>query len=508
MAAEPLTHEEYQHLIRASHVYSGALRTPLDQAPHLSNLCGNTVWLKREDLQPIFSFKLRGAFNFMASLPQKQLAKGVVAASAGNHAQGVALSAKKLQTKAVIVVPIGTPEIKQTAIKALGAELILHGDTYMEAEQHARSVGEERSLVFVHPYDDPKVIAGQGTVGLEMAEQCPVEPDAVFAPIGGGGLIAGIALAVKQAWPNTKVIGVEPDDACAMKLSMESGQRVVLDRVGLLADGVAVKQVGEETFRLCKDLVDEVITVNGDEICAAVKQIFEGRRAIAEPAGALAWAGIHKWAQVNGESGKNLVGVLSGANTGFDRLRYIGERALIGEGHEGVLAIIIPERAGAFRELSRLFGSHSVTEFNYRMGDPNKAVVYAGIEIRERSELDEIIKALRANGYETHDLTDDEIAKTHVRHMVGGRAPLADGERIFHFDFPEKPNALGHFLDHLEGWSISCFHYRSHGSEIGRVLAGFINTPGSQGSLDELLETVHYPATEVTDDPSIKLFLQ
>jgi threonine dehydratase len=504
-----ISRSEYQHLIRASHVYSGAVRTPLDKAPHLSELCGAAVWLKREDLQPIFSFKLRGAFNYMASLPQKELVKGVAAASAGNHAQGVALSAKILETHAVIVVPLATPEIKQKAIRDLGSELICHGDTFGEAYEHARALAHERGLTFVHPYDEPLVIAGQGTIGLELLDQCRQQPDAVFVPVGGGGLISGIGLAIKDRWPETKLIGVEPKGACAMKQSLAQGKRILLDQVDMLADGVAVKQVGEETLRLCTDLIDEIVLVDGDEICAGVKQIFEDRRAVTEPSGALAWAGMKKWCAENDAVGKNLVAILSGANTGFDRLRYIAERAQIGEEHEGVLAISIPEKPGAFRTLCAHLGSHNITEFNYRMGEAEKAVVYAGIAIKERSELSEVAAQLKQKGYGSVDLTDDDIAKTHIRHMVGGRTTAAEGERVFHFHFPERQGALSHFLNHLpENWSITLFHYRCHGSVRARVLAGILTPDGMNDRLNEFLDEVHFPVKEVTSDPAIRLFLQ
>ncbi len=499
--------EDYLRRIRSSSVYNVAIKTSLEYAPLLSNLTGNRVWLKREDQQPVFSFKLRGAYNMMSRLTGDQLAKGVIAASAGNHAQGVGLAAKMLDAPAVIVVPRTTPEIKQNAIKALGAELVLFGDAYDDAYLHARQLEEERGLTFVHPYDHPDVIAGQGTVGLELHEQAVGGLDAVFVPVGGGGLISGIALAIKSLRPNVKIIGVEPEDCDAMRRSLEAGKRITMARVGALADGVAVRTVGEETFRICQELVDEVITVSNDEICGAVKEVFEDRRAVLEPAGALSYAGLKKWSE--GKRGLDLVAILSGANLNFDRLRYIAERAQVGERREGILAIDIPERPGSFRQLCSVLGERNVTEFNYRMGDPSRAIVFAGVQIKDADELHSVIENLKANGYETQDLTDDEMAKAHVRHMVGGRSAYATDERLFHFDFPERAGALSAFLDRLAGsWNISLFHYRNHGSDRGRALVGIQAPPESADELRALLDTVNVDWTEETDNPSLRLFLR
>jgi threonine dehydratase len=500
--------EEYLRRMRSSAVYNVAIRSALDFCPVLSRRLGNRVFLKREDQQAVFSFKLRGAYNFMARLGGEALSRGVVAASAGNHAQGVALAAQHLGCHATIVIPQTAPEIKQEAIRRLGAELVLHGDAYDDAYTFARDLATREGLTFVHPYDDPDVIAGQGTIGLEIDEQYREPIDAVFVPVGGGGLIAGIALAIKQLRPSTRVIGVEPEDSDAMYRSLASGHRVTLKRVGVFADGVAVKAPGEETFRIAQDWVDEVVVVSNDAICGAVKEIFEDRRAVLEPAGALAFAGLRAYAERCESRDQTFVAIASGANLNFDRLRTIAERAQIGEHHEAIFAVNIPERPGAFRQLCAALGSRNVTEFNYRMGDPSLAVVFVGVQVRDLDERGCLVRELRSQGYETLDLTDDEIAKTHIRHMVGGRCPDAAHERIFHFDFPERAGALNQFLEKLGGgWNISLFHYRNHGSERGRVLCGVQVPPATAGDFARFLSDVGYDFAEQTESAALALFM-
>ncbi|MFQ3587182.1 MAG: threonine ammonia-lyase, biosynthetic [Fimbriimonadaceae bacterium] len=502
------TAEEYLRRIIASRVYDVAVETPLELAPLLSERTGNRVWLKREDRQPVFSFKLRGAYEFMVRQPRESLARGVIAASAGNHAQGVALAARKIRVPATIVVPQTTPKIKIDAICELGAELVQFGDSYDDAYRRARELEEERDLLFVHPYDDPWVIAGQGTIGVEIYRQHPDPIDAVFVAVGGGGLIAGIALGLKQLMPDAKVIGVEPDDCDAMHRSLRAGKRVKLDRIGMLADGVAVKQVGEETFRIARDWVDDIVVVSNDEICGAVKEVFEDRRAVLEPAGALAYAGLKRWAAQSRTTDRELVAIACGANLNFDRLRYIAERAQVGEHREGLLAITIPERPGSFRTLCAALGPRLITEFNYRMGDPDLARVFVGVAVRDDTELADLVARLRRDGYETIDLTGDEVAKNHVRHMVGGRSPNASNERLFHFGFPERVGALAEFLDRLAGtWNISLFHYRNVGADRGRALVGIQVPPEAGAAFSEFLASVGSEWTEETDNAAIRMFL-
>jgi threonine dehydratase len=504
----PHTPAEYLDAIKSSPVYDVAVKTPLEYAPGLSRLTHNRVWLKREDRQPVFSFKIRGAYAYMARLSRAALHQGVIAASAGNHAQGVALAANRLGARATIVVPRTTPSVKTEAITALGAELVLFGDNYDEAFGHAKALERSRGLTFVHPYDQPEVIAGQGTVGLEIAEQA-ANVDAVFVAVGGGGLIAGVALALKQLRPGVKVIGVEPDDSDAMHRSLQTGQRVTLDKVGLLADGVAVRTVGEETFRIAQNWVDEVIIVSNDAICAAVKEIFEDRRAVLEPSGALAFAGLKAYVEREKCENQDLVAIACGANLNFDRLRYVAERAQVGQRREGVLAVTIPERPGSFRTFCQAIGERNITEFNYRLGNPNQAHVFVGVAIQDTNELDHLVNHLEASGYKTLDLTGDELATTHLRHMVGGRSPQAENERLFHFDFPERAGALGRFLDTLGGrFNISLFHYRNHGSDRGRVLVGFQVPLEETGAFEEFLSVVGYASSEVTLNPGLALFLQ
>ena len=470
--------------ILTSRVYDVARETPLDPAPRLSRRFGNEILLKREDLQPIFSFKIRGAYNRMARLSPEERSRGAIAASAGNHAQGVAYSAGRLGIRAVIVMPRTTPEIKIEAVKALGAEVVLAGDRYSEAQQHAETLAAEAGLVFIHPFDDPVVIAGQGTVGVEMLRQCP-DLDAVFVPVGGGGLIAGIGAYIKAVRPDVDVIGVEPVDADAMAQSMMAGERVRLDDVGLFADGVAVQQVGAATFPIVRATVRTIVRVDNDEICAAIKDIFDDTRTIAEPAGALAVAGLKSYVESQRVQGQRLGAVLSGANMNFDRLRFVAERAELGEGREALLAVTIPERPGAFRAFCAALGARVVTEFNYRLSGREQAQIFVGVATRSHGEGEAIASRLRDLGYETADLSGNEMAKLHVRHMVGGRAPGVASERVCRFEFPERPGALLQFLDAVGGrWNISLFHYRNHGADFGRVLAAF-EVPDAEGSAFE-----------------------
>ncbi len=500
--------DNYLKKILTARVYDVARETPLEHAPLLSRRTGNEVWVKREDEQPVFSFKCRGAYNKMAHLTARELKRGVIAASAGNHAQGVALAARRLATRAVIVMPRTTPQIKVDAVRNLGGEVVLHGDNYDAAYAHARIVARRRRLTFVHPYDDPLVIAGQGTIGLEIAKQHPGPLDAVFVPVGGGGLIAGIAAYLKQLRPEVKIIGVEPEDADAMARSLAAGRRVVLEHVGIFADGVAVRNVGAETFRLCRQYVDDMVIVSNDEICAAIKDIFEDRRSILEPAGALAYAGLKRYAQEQRLRKRVLVTIASGANVNFDRLRYVAERAEIGERREAIFAVTIPERPGALKRFCRILGDHSITEFNYRFADPKAAHIFVGIQVREAERIDRLATTLRRHGYATLDMTDNEMAKLHIRHMVGGRAPNAHDEIIYRFEFPERPGALMEFLSKMGGgWNISLFHYRSHGADFGRVLVGMQVPPRDKAKFHRFLDTLGYEYVEETGNPAYQLFL-
>ncbi|HEY6242273.1 MAG TPA: threonine ammonia-lyase, biosynthetic [Burkholderiales bacterium] len=507
---------DYLERILKARVYDVAVETPLEVAPNLSARLGNRVLLKREDMQPVFSFKCRGAYNKMANLPAAALARGVIASSAGNHAQGVALAAQKLGCAAVIVMPSTTPKIKVDAVKARGAEVHLHGDTYDEAYAEARRLERSRKLAFVHPYDDPEVIAGQGTIGMEILRQTAQPLHAVFVPVGGGGLIAGIASYIKRLRPSVKVIGVEPLDADAMARSLKAGRRVTLDHVGLFADGVAVKRVGEETFRLCRELIDGMILVGTDQICAAIKDVFEDTRTVLEPAGALAVAGAKTYVERAGIRGKRLVAVASGANTNFDRLRFVAERAEVGEQHEAILAVTIPERPGSFRRFCATLGSRSITEFNYRIADPREAHVFAGVEVHNRDEIARIVKALEREGLKTLDLSDDEMAKLHVRHMVGGHAPAgirksmrgAPDELLYRFEFPERPGALMKFLSAMRSdWNISLFHYRNQGSDYGRVLVGMQVPRHEMREFRGFLTKLGYPYVDESRNPAYRLFL-
>jgi threonine dehydratase len=501
--------QRYIERILKARVYDVAHETALDPAPLLSSRTRNRVLLKREDLQPVFSFKLRGAYNKIAGLAPESLKRGVIAASAGNHAQGVALAARRLAIKGLIVMPKTTPDIKVAAVRRLGAEIVLHGNTYDEAHQHAVRLAAESGFTFIHPYDDPDVIAGQGTIAMEILRQHSGGLHAIFVPVGGGGLIAGIAAYVKYLYPEIRVVGVEPDDAPSLYRALEAGTRVELDQVGIFADGVAVRQVGAEPFRIAQRCVDEVILVSTDEICAAIKDIFDDTRSIAEPAGALAVAGLKRYVQRERLQGQTLVAIDSGANTNFDRLRYIAERAELGERREALLAATIPERPGSFREFCHAIGPRGITEFNYRYGHPDQAHVFAGIQLRGGDpEKDALVAQLRARGYPVLDMTDDEIAKVHVRYMVGGHAAGVAHELVYRFEFPERPGALLRFLTHMgQQWNISMFHYRNHGDAYGRVLVGIQIPPRERQEFQVFLDGLGYSYCEETDNPAYRLFL-
>lgn len=480
----------------------------MELAPAISARTGNQVWLKREDEQPVFSFKIRGAYNKMAGLPKAALAKGVICSSAGNHAQGVALAARTLGCKATIVMPKTTPEIKVRSVKGFGGKVVLHGDNYDDAQDHAHRLEEERGFTFIHPYDDPEVIAGQGTIGFEILKQMTGQLDAVFVPVGGGGLISGIALYIKSLRPDVKVIGVEPEDADAMVRSLEKGSRIKLDQVGIFADGVAVRQVGKETFKIVKEYVDDMIVVSNDEICAAIKDIFEDRRSILEPAGALATAGLKRYVEQHRWQNKSLVAIASGANVNFDRLRHVSERAEIGERREVVLAVTIPEKPGSFKKFCSLVGNHGITEFNYRYANDTAAHVFVGLQMADNKEAQKVISKLKKNSYGVLDMTDNEMAKLHIRHLVGGHASGADNEILYRFEFPERPGALMNFLNKMGNrWNISLFHYRNHGADFGRVLVGMQVPKTDTTAFREFLKQLGYVYKEETDNPAYKLFL-
>jgi threonine dehydratase len=498
---------DYLERILKARVYDVAIESPLEPAPALSKRLGNRLLLKREDLQPVFSFKLRGAYNKMTGLAPARLKKGVITASAGNHAQGVALAAQRLGCRAVIVMPVTTPRIKVEAVAARGAEVVLHGDSYAEACVYAVGLQRKHGLAFVHPYDDPEVIAGQGTIGLEILRQHTAPIEAIFVPIGGGGLISGIAAYVKRVRPSVKMIGVEPLDADAMARSLKAGRRVKLEQVGLFADGVAVRQVGRETFRLCRSLVDEVVLVSTDEMCAAIKDVFEDTRVVLEPSGALGVAGAKAWVARHGPRGRTLVAVASGANTNFDRLRFIAEEAELGEQREAILAVTIPERPGSFKKFCATLGARDITEFNYRIADSHEAHIFVGIAVQDRVETGRIIANLRRHDLVTLDLSDNEMAKLHVRHMVGGRAG-AENELLYRFEFPERPGALMKFLSSLRSdWNISLFHYRNHGADYGRVLVGIQVPRREMGEFRVFLKRLGYPYADETRNPAYRLFL-
>ena len=500
---------DYVELIRNAAVYDVACETPLDLAHNLSLRLKNRILMKREDLQSVFSFKLRGAYNKLSAMPQDVLEAGVICSSAGNHGQGVALAARRKGISAVIVMPVTTPNIKVEAVKSLGGEIIMHGDTYDDAYSHARKLEKERQLTFIHPFDDPHVIAGQGTIGMEILEQADETISAVFVPIGGGGLISGIAAYIKGVNPNIQIIGVEPDDSAAMRDSLAAGKPIVLDHVGIFADGVAVRRVGDETFRLCQELVDYIVTVDTDQICAAIRDIFEDTRSIVEPAGALAVAGAKKYLADNEAQDETFVVINCGANVNFDRLRHIAERAAVGEQREMLLAVEIPEEKGSFRAFCDALGRRSITEFNYRYSDSSKAHIFVGIELRHgRAERQEIIDKLHGLGYPLEDLSENELAKLHVRHMVGGPGTGIENERLFRFEFPERPGALLDFLQAVgTNWNISLFHYRNHGSDHGRILAGIQVPPDDAEQLESHLSKLGYAHWEESDNPAYAMFL-
>ena len=500
---------DYPKKILSARVYDVAIESPLDPMPRLSQRLGAEVLLKREDLQPVFSFKLRGAYNKIVNIAPDIRAKGIITASAGNHAQGVALAARKLGIEAIIVMPRTTPSIKVDAVRRLGGTVVLFGDTFDEALVHAKALRAERGMTFVPPYDDPDIIAGQGTVGMEILRQHPDPIEAIFVPIGGGGLAAGIAAFVKYLRPEVKVIGVEPEDAACMAAAIAAGSRVVLDQVGLFADGVAVRQAGEETFRICRELLDEVMTVTTDEICAAVKDTFDDTRATAEPSGAVGLAGLKKYAERGGARAGALVTINSGANLNFDRLRHIAERAEIGERREALLAVTIPEEPGAYRAFIQTIGPRPITEFNYRYSHEHKAHVFVGIQIPGGiAEKKALIVTLRDANYDVVDLSDDETAKVHIRYMVGGRAHGLEDERLYRFQFPERPGALMKFLDGLaHGWNITLFHYRNHGADYGRVLAGILVPHAERRRFAAALDALGYPHWDESHNPAYQIFL-
>jgi threonine dehydratase len=499
---------DYLQRILTSRVYDVAIETPLELAPSLSARFGNRILLKREDMQPVFSFKLRGAYNKMSGLTKAQLKHGVIAASAGNHAQGVALSAQKLGCRAVIVMPFTTPKIKVDAVEARGAEVILLGETYSDAYAEALKIAKKRKLTFVHPYDDPDVIAGQGTIAMEILRQTHAPIHAIFVAIGGGGLISGIASYVKRLQPEVKIIGVQPVDSDAMYRSLKAGRRVALEHVGLFADGVAVKQVGEETFRICRELVDEVMLVDTDAICAAIKDVFEDTRSILEPAGALSIAGAKAYIEREGIRDQKLVAIACGANTNFDRLRFVAERAEVGEHRESILAVTIPEVPGSFKKFCTVLGARNITEFNYRMSDAKDAHVFVGVEVHDLAETKKIQRNLARHGIRSDDLSDSEMAKLHVRHLVGGRSAAAKGELVYRFEFPERPGALMKFLSHMRAdWNISLFHYRNHGGDYGRVLVGIQVPKKDMAEFRQFLHTLGYPYSDETGNPAYRMFL-
>ena len=503
-----MTAEAMLRLILTSRVYDVARATPLDAARRLSRMTGNQVFLKREDLQPIFTFKLRGAHNRMAQLSEDERRRGVITASAGNHAQGVAFSARHLGVSALIVMPQTTPEIKVDAVRDLGAAVELAGDTFAEAKARCDELTAASGRVLIHPFDDPLVIAGQGTIAMEIFGQGRDDLAAIFVPVGGGGLIAGIASYVKAIRPDVTVIGVEPFEADAMYRSLEAGRRVVLDRVGIFADGVAVREVGVLTFPIVQANVAEVIRVSNDEICAAIKDVFDDTRSLMEPAGALAVAGLRAWVARTGTAGRNLVAVLSGANMNFDRLRFVAERAEVGEAREALFGVTIPERPGAFRDFCATIGRRVVTEFNYRLSSRQEAHIFVGIATQSKQNAVDLTALLRDQGYQTIDLTNDEMAKLHIRYMVGGRSPDVLNERLYRFEFPERPGALMEFLERLGGrWNISLFHYRNHGADFGRVLAGFEVPTSDATDFAQFLDGLGYEHQREQDNSAYALFL-
>ncbi|MEM9536302.1 MAG: threonine ammonia-lyase, biosynthetic [Cyanobacteria bacterium P01_A01_bin.3] len=500
---------DYLTRILTARVYDVAQESPLEYAPNLSGRLQNKILLKREDMQSVFSFKLRGAYNKMVNLPPDKLERGTIASSAGNHAQGVALAAQRLGTRAVIVMPVTTPSMKVDAVRARGAEVVLFGDTYDDAYGYARQLEKDKGLTFIHPFNDPDVIAGQGTVGMEILRQYQQPIHAIFVAIGGGGLISGIASYVKRVRPGIKVIGVEPTDADAMYRSLKVGHRVRLEQVGLFADGVAVREVGEETFRLCQELVDDVILVKTDDTCAAIKDVFQDTRSIVEPAGALAIAGAKAYVERTGITGETLVALACGANMNFDRLRFVAERAELGERREAIFAVNIPEKPGSLRQFCDCLGTRNLTEFNYRIADRQEAHIFVGLQVQNRDDAAQMKETFESAGLKTLDLTDDELAKMHLRHMVGGRSPLAENELIYRFEFPERPGALMKFVASMSpNWNISLFHYRNNGSDYGRIVVGMQVPPEEMSEWQEFLNTLGYRYWDENDNPAYQLFLK
>ena len=500
--------DNYVKRILNANIYDLVEETPVDFAPLLSARLDNRVMLKREDLQPVFSFKLRGAYNRLLKLTAEQRKKGVVAASAGNHAQGLAMAAHHLGVPARIVMPRTTPTIKIEAVRRLGGKVVLHGDDYDSAAAHAEQLAAKHGLTSIHPFDDPDVIAGQGTVAMELLRQVAEPIDAIFVPVGGGGLCAGMAVYCKYLQPHIKIIAVEPDEAACLQAAMTSGRRVKLKQVGIFTDGAAVAQIGKETFRLLRNSVDQVITVSTDEVCAAIKDIFEDTRSIAEPAGALAVAGMKKYVAQHQSRQQNLVAINSGANMNFDRLRYISERTDIGEKREAIFAVTIPEVPGSFRKFCSLLSGRMITEFNYRIASRKQAHIFVGIQVASDVERKQVFAQLVEKGYSVHDLTDDEMAKLHIRHMVGGRSQTVQNERVFRIEFPERPGALLRFLNHMGStWNISMFHYRNHGAAFGRVLTGLEIPAADSRQFENKLAELGYAYVEETDNPAYRIFL-
>ena len=501
-------HSDYLERILTARVYDVAQETPLEYAPNLSVRLNNKLLLKREDMQSVFSFKLRGAYNKMVQLPPETLAQGVIAASAGNHAQGVALAARQLGTRAIIVMPVTTPQVKVDAVKARGGEVMLYGDTYDDAYAEARQLEVEKGLTFIHPFDDPDVIAGQGTIGMEILRQYQQPIHAIFVAIGGGGLISGIAAYVKRLRPEIKIIGVEPVDADAMDQSLKAGHRVRLSQVGLFADGVAVREVGVETFRLCQKYVDEIILVGTDDTCAAIKDVFEDTRSILEPAGALAIAAAKAYVEREQIQGQTLIAVACGANMNFDRLRFVAERAELGERREAIFAVTIPEERGSLGKFCECIGKRNLTEFNYRIADEKEAHIFVGVQIQNRADAARMVETFEANGFKTLDLTDDELTKLHLRHMVGGRSGLAHNELLYRFEFPERPGALMKFVGSMSpDWNISLFHYRNNGADYGRIVVGMQVPPHEIEEWQAFLDTLGLSYWDESQNPAYKLFL-
>jgi len=501
--------QSYIKRILDARIYDVAVETPLDSARSMSTRLNNRVLLKREDLQPVFSFKIRGAYNKLRQMTDEQRAGGVIAASAGNHAQGLALSAAEMGVKATIVMPRTTPAIKVNAVKARGAKVVLHGDTYDEASAHAKKLVEEKQLTYIHPFDDPDVIAGQGTVAMEILRQHPGPIDAIFIPVGGGGLCAGMAAYIKYVRPEIKVFAVEPEDAACLKAAMDKQRRVTLPEVGIFADGVAVAQIGKETYRVIKDTIDGVITANTDEMCAAIKDIFEDTRAITEPAGALSLAGLKKYVEENQCEGQTLIAIASGANTNFDRLRYISERTETGEQREAILAVTIPEKSGSYKTFCKDLGKRNISEFNYRFADDREARIFVGVQVLPGGDdRRALVSELKDKGYQVVDMTDNEVAKLHIRHMVGGHAPQVTDERVYRFEFPERPGALLKFLTALAGrWNISMFHYRNHGSAFSRVFVGLQVPKAEIKAVNNCLSELGYRYWDETDNEAYQFFL-